>query len=326
MDNKEPWQLFDDVIDQHIAISLLNAALEKKQIAPAYLFTGPSGVGRSLTARRFIEGVITGGAPVIRERNRIEALNHPDLIWIEPTYLHQGNLINQSIAIKENLNRRTSPQLRLEQIKGVKKFLSKKPLETSIGIVVIESVEMMNEAAANALLKTLEEPGNGLLILISERPERLLQTIRSRCQRIPFSRLNKASLEKVLSQKEIDQNIESSLQLNQKELITLSNGSPGALIANIKTWQEFPKDIWERLETLPEEPIKSLALARDLTEQFDVEQQLWLINWLQQNLWGQHNDSRPIKRLEVLRSQLTSFVQPRLAWEVALLSIANEKY
>ena len=130
----------------------------------------------------------------------------------------------------------------------------------------------------------------------------------------------------MLSQKEIGQKIESSLLFNQKELINLSNGSPGALIANIKTWQEFPKDIWVRLQTLPKEPIQSLALARDLTEQFDVEQQLWLINWLQQNLWGQHNDSRPIKRLEVRRSQLTSFVQPRLAWEVALLSIANEKH
>ena len=55
----------------------------------------------------------------------------------------------------------------------------------------IDSVESMAENASNALLKTLEEPGNGVVILLSAREERLLSTIRSRCQKIPFTSLNK---------------------------------------------------------------------------------------------------------------------------------------
>ena len=61
-------------------------------------------------------------------------------------------------------------------------------------MVLIDGVDAMAEKAANALLKTLEEPGNGLLVLISERPERLLSTIRSRCQQIPFFRLSNENI------------------------------------------------------------------------------------------------------------------------------------
>ncbi|WP_320666544.1 DNA polymerase III subunit delta' [Prochlorococcus sp. MIT 1307] len=314
-------QLFDDVINQNTAVSLLSVALKKNQIAPAYLFSGPSGVGRSLTARRFLEGLITGGIPEIRERRRVEALNHPDLIWIEPTYLHQGKLIPQSNASNETISRRNPPQIRLEQIKAIKAFLSKKPLEADLGMVVIDAFEMMNESASNALLKTLEEPRNGTLILITEKPESILDTIRSRCQIIPFNRLNKEAIEKVLSKIKSMKMPDIEYALQQKELINLSNGSPGALIKNIEIWQEFPQELWDSLKTLPQQPIEALSLARDITDQLDIQQQLWLINWLQYYLWRQNNDAIPIRKLEILRSQLNSFVQPRLAWEVTLLRI-----
>jgi DNA polymerase-3 subunit delta' len=68
-------------------------------------------------------------------------------------------------------------------------------------------------------------------------------------------------------------------------------------------------------------PLVALSLARDLCEALDVEQQLWLLNWWQLRLWRQRQDSFPLKRLEQLRGQLRSYVQPRLAWEVALLSL-----
>jgi DNA polymerase-3 subunit delta' len=61
------------------------------------------------------------------------------------------------------MSRRTPPQLRLEQIRGVSRALARQPVESTRGMVVIESAEAMAEAAANALLKTLEEPGHGLV-------------------------------------------------------------------------------------------------------------------------------------------------------------------
>ncbi len=326
MNQYESKNVFDDVIGQSVAISILNSALIKNRIAPAYLFTGPNGVGRRLTANRFLEGVITGGSTIIRERRRLEALNHPDLIWVEPTYIHKGNIISKSMAKNESISKRSFPQIRLEQIRRIKTFLSKKPLEARLGMVVIEAVEMINEAAANALLKTLEEPCNGILILISERPERLLETIRSRCHKVPFSRLKLEEIEKILSNKQLNQYSKDSIGLNQKELISLSNGSPGALIENMEMWQGIPNDIWIRLQGITKNPIDALSLARDIAESIDEEQQIWLINLFQYYLWNLNNDAKPIKRLEILRSQLMSFVQPRLAWEVALLELTQEKF
>ena len=173
-------------------------------------------------------------------------------------------------------------------------------------MVVIEAIEMINEAASNALLKTLEEPGNGLLILISTRPESLLPTIRSRCQKIPFSSLTVNNLKAVLSQIALDEHLDIEIGLNQKELIQLSNGSPGALIKNIQAWQDLPEAIWMNLKNLSNSSIDALNLARKITEDLDIEQQLWIINWLQQHLWSQSLNPKPLKILHTLRSQLNA--------------------
>jgi DNA polymerase-3 subunit delta' len=76
-----------------------------------------------------------------------------------------------------------------------------------------------------------------------------------------------------------------------------------------------------RFHSLPTQPIEALALARDLTEVLDGEQQLWLINWLQQHLWRLQRNEVVLRKLERLRVQLLSFVQPRLAWEVTFLDL-----
>jgi DNA polymerase-3 subunit delta' len=78
-----------------------------------------------------------------------------------------------------------------------------------------------------------------------------------------------------------------------------------------------------RLLQLTPEPLAALELARELTEALDGEQQLWLLDWWQIALWRRHPDPAPLQRLEQLRRQLRSFVQPRLAWEVALLELAG---
>ena len=325
MSKEETNELFKDLIGQNIAISLLSAILKYKKFAPAYLFAGPDGVGRSIAARRFLEGMITDGVAFMRERKRIEKLNHPDILWIEPSYMHQGKLIPQSITKEASINKKSPPLIRLEQIRDIKKFLSKQPIEAKLHMVVIEEAERMNEAAANALLKTLEEPQNGVLILICQRPENLLSTIRSRCQIIPFTKLHSNDLEKIYSKIQINEEIEFSVIVNNQELFNLANGSPGALIDNINTWNELPQELLSRLKVLPRKPIDALSLARDLIETLDIEQQLWLINWLQQYIWNKHRDGTAIKILESLRRQLVSFVQPRLAWEVALLKLSEVK-
>ena len=309
--------LFDGLVGQPLAVDLLEAALQQKRLAPAYLFAGPEGVGRRLAALRFLEGVLSEGVGCERARRRLEDRNHPDLVWIEPTFQHQGRLLTRDEAVEAGVNRRTPPQLRLEQIRGVRRALGRQPVEATRGMVVIESTEAMAEAAANALLKTLEEPGHGLLILLTAAPERLLSTIRSRCQLIRFVRLDLPSVAEVL--RRLD-----AVEQDPPELLAMAAGSPGAVLEHRNRWAALPTELMPRLRHLPNEPMQALALARDVCEALDGEQQLWLINWWQQALWTSSGDVESLKRLETLRRHLLSFVQPRLAWEVALLDLTKE--
>ena len=308
--------LFDDLIGQPLAVDLLQAALDQQRLAPAYLFAGPDGVGRRLAALRFLEGVLAGGAPSSRERRRLLERNHPDLLWVEPTFQHQGRLLSRTEAEEAGVSRRSPPQLRLEQIRGVARFLARQPVESARGMVVIEASEAMAEAAANALLKTLEEPGHGLLILLTAAPERLLSTIRSRCQLIRFLRLDPAAMHQVLQRC-------GACADDPAELLALAGGSPGALLDHRQRWAALPEELTQRLRQKPAEPVEALSLARDLCEALDGEQQLWLINWWQQQLWRSGAGEKSLRRLEKLRRHLLSFVQPRLAWEVALLALST---
>ncbi len=322
MNPSKSHDLYSNIVGQSIAISLLKSAVLKQKIAPAYLFSGPHGVGRKITALRFLESIITNGTYSFNERRKLENSNHPDLMLVEPTYLHQGSLISQSNAKNESVNKKAQAQIRLDQIRLVKDFLGKKPIESYLGMVVIEDVERMNEAASNALLKVLEEPQNGILILITSRPEMLLNTIKSRCQKIPFTRLTEDAFQKVISRLK-PTNMKTLTDIDQKALTNLSHGSPGLFIDNLQIWDDLPKNICNQLYALPKQPIDSLSLAKDLTENLDSAQQIWVINWLQENLWAQKQDKRDIQRLELLKKHLLSYVQNRLAWEVTLLELSQ---
>lgn len=329
-------ELFADLLGQERAVALLQAAIVRQRLAPAYLLAGPEGVGRRLAALRFLEGVLAGPGGSAHERRRLAEGNHPDLLWLEPTYSDKGELIPASKAEELGVNRRASPQLRLEQIREVSRFLARRPVEAPGCLVVLEGVEAMAEGAANALLKTLEEPGGGLLLLITAAPEQLLGTIRSRCQQIPFMRLAPGPLQAVLQRCAADRPPLADPisdpqpdpqpdpeQADPPELLELAAGSPGALLRHRRQWRALPVGMGERLLGLGPEPLGALELARELSESLDGEQQLWLIDWWQLALWRRRADPLPLRRLERLRQQLRAYVQPRLAWEVALLDLAQ---
>ena len=315
--------LFEEFSYQNLATQILSASIKKNHIAPAYLFTGPKGVGQKKIALRFLEGILNKESRNSKKRNirnRIESGNHPDCYQIEPTYLYQGKLINQSIYENENYKSNTLPQIRLEQIKSLKNFLTKKPIEGKLSMALLEDVDAINEAAANALLKTLEEPINGLLILISSRPEQLLSTIKSRCQIIPFKPLDNGLLKNNLSQYSLSETILT----NQRELLELSNGSPAQLEKILKNLEEIPDSIWSDVKNLPKEPLGALGLAKNIADSLSHEQQIFLIDWMQQYYWETEIDIIIIKRLEKLKIQLKSYINQRIAWEIALIEIISQ--
>ena len=186
---------------QSHAVELLQQAIATERIAPAYLFAGPSGTGRALAAQCFAQELLCCGQSRNHHalvRQKVIDSNHPDFLWVQPTYLHKGRAISAAEAAEMGLKRKATPQIRLEQIRKITQFLSRPPLEAPRTVVVIEEAQTMAEAAANGLLKTLEEPGKATLILIAPSRETLLPTLISRCQHIAFYRLPQQQMIAVL--------------------------------------------------------------------------------------------------------------------------------
>ena len=312
---------FKNIYGQDLAINILKSAIYKEHISPAYLFSGPEGVGRKKTAKVFIKYILDKKFRKEGTNRKIESKNHPDLLWIEPSYMLQGKSISQTKAKLENINIKSPPQIRLNQIKEIIEFLGKKPLEAEQSIVIIEDVEKMNESASNALLKTLEEPNTGLFILITQRPEKLLSTIRSRCQIVPFTRLNDNEVNNIIQKLEVFQETNDIPSEKIDELISFSDGSPGRYLINLQNWLEISSALKDNLEIKLNNKIEVLKLAKEITDELNIEQQLWFINFQQNRIWAKESNSSVVKQLEDLRKQLLTYVQPRLAWEVTLLEI-----
>jgi DNA polymerase-3 subunit delta' len=311
---------FATLLGQNQAIALLQGAIAANRIAPAYLFAGSPGVGRSLAARAFIELLFCTGIPVDKHpsiQRRLQQGNHPDVLWVEPTYLHNGIRLSATEAAEKGVKRKAPPQIRLEQIREIAQFLGRSALEASRKVVVIEQAETMAEAAANGLLKTLEEPGQATLILIAPSIESLLPTLVSRCQRIPFYRLAQEDMETVL-QRTGYQDI-----LKESSVMAIAQGSPGDAIAAFEQLQAIPPELLQKLTKLPKTPRKALELAKEIDKTLDSEAQLWLVDYLQHCYWQHRHQTRVIQRLEQARKYLLSYAQPRLVWEVTLLDLSQ---
>jgi len=310
--------IFEPIVGQPQAIELLVRAMERDRLAPAYLFVGPAGTGRRLVAECFIRCMLSrdltaAHAAILRQR--VEQRNHPDLLWVEPTYLHQGKRLTPAEAAAAGVKRKAPPQIRLEQIREVGQFLGRPALEAPRSVVVLEAAETMAEAAANGLLKTLEEPGQATLILMAPNTESLLPTLISRCQRIPFRRLSGPDLEAVLrrvGQEEI---------LQHPEVLALAQGSPGEAIAHWQQLQAIPAELLATLAQPPTTLRQALDQAAQIHRTLDTEAQLWLIQYLQHRYWHQFRQPQYLEPLETARRQILRFAQPRLVWEVALMQM-----
>jgi DNA polymerase III subunit delta' len=310
--------MFEELRGQKQAVELLTQAVKQNRIAPAYLFVGADGVGRSLAARCFIELLFSNSVQphqIATLKNRIRQGNHPALFWVEPTYQYQGQRLTAAEASEKGVKRKAPPVIRLEQIREITQFLSRPPLEAPRNVVVLEQAETMAESAANALLKTLEEPGKATLILIAPSPESVLPTLVSRCQKIPFYRLDTVAMNQVLTQ---TGNVEV---LQHPEVLSLAAGSPGTAILAYQQLQTINSELLLEVKKIPTSYRHALELAKKIDKELDTEAQLWLIDYLQQFYWQQRHTRSIIEQLEKTRKNLLSYAQPQLVWECTFLSI-----
>jgi DNA polymerase-3 subunit delta' len=162
---------FDAIRGQDHAVGILRRSLASNRVAHAYLFEGIDGCGKMLTAFSLVEALFCGSAepcgtcPACR---KLANRQHPDLHLLEP---EKG-------------------VIKIDRIREIQRELSLRPVEAPKKACIVSQADRMNQAAANAFLKTLEEPpGSAVLILLSDSPTALLPTIRSRCQRLRFNPL-----------------------------------------------------------------------------------------------------------------------------------------
>jgi DNA polymerase III subunit delta' len=304
---------FQSLLGQSQAVELLERAVECDRIAPAYLFVGPEGVGRKLAARLFLEILLRD--PTASQRPSTQD-NHPDLLWVEPTYTHQGKAMTAKTLLEKGIALpKSRPQVRLEQVREITRFLSQSPIEASRLLVVIDGAQTMGESAANGLLKTLEEPGHGTLILIAQTLDTLLPTIVSRCQRIPFHCLSHTDLNNVLHRLGLDD------LLAYPQLLAMAQGSPGLAIQYWEKLQTVPAEVLEAVQSPPRSCRACLELAKQIEKALDVEAQVWLLDYLQQHYWLTQGQAALITPLEKAKTYLASYVQPQLVWETTLLQL-----
>jgi len=310
--------IFAPLLGQPQAIELLTQAFKQDRIAPAYLFVGRDGVGKTLAAKCFIQLLLYVETQNITTlQNRLRQGNHPDLWWVEPTYQYQGQRLTAAEAAEKKLKRKAPPVIRLEQIREISEFLSRPPWEAPRNVVVVESAQTMAEAAANALLKTLEEPGKATIILIAPSPESILPTLVSRCQRIPFYPLDTHSLTQVLTQ------TGHEAILTNHALLNMAAGSPGSAIASYEQLQAIPESLLLEVTKRPSSYRPALELAKKIAQDLDTEAQLWLVDYLQQSYWQQWHQSGIIHQLEQTRKSLLCYAQPRLVWECTFIAMVT---
>jgi DNA polymerase III subunit delta' len=308
---------FQAVLGQSQAIEILTQAVVKHRVAPAYLFLGINGIGKALTARCWLEMLLCAGLPhdqVSATLPKIRQGNHPDLLWIEPTYSHQGKLLSIAEATAAGVKKKAPPQIRIEQIRQITQFLAQPPLVSDRAVVVMTQAETMTEGAANALLKTLEEPGQATLILLANDRAALLPTLISRCQQIPFQRLSQPLVIEILIQSGHGEIVADPL------VIGMAQGSPGQAIDLWAQLQAMPIAIKSELLTFPTTLPQALRLAKQIDRDLDSSLQLTLLDYLQYCYWQQYQNPAIILALAASREQLLAYVQPRLVWECLFLS------
>ena len=192
--------IFDGVVGHANVLEQLSDELSSP--AHAYLFIGPSNVGKAIVARRFAAALLCGEHDDCHRR-AVAGL-HPDLTIVEP----EGRA---SITV--------------DQSRSVVALASRSPLEAERRVFLFEEGGMMNDEAANALLKTLEEPvGGAVFVIVADSEFDLPETVASRCRTFVFGRVGETEVVEGLVAIGVAQN-------QAEQAARIAGGRPGLALA-----------------------------------------------------------------------------------------------
>lgn len=230
--------IFDGIFGQPRVREFLRASIASGRVSHAYLFTGPAGSNKTAAAYAFAQAILCKdhGCRTCDDCRRIERRKHPDVHFYTPEGA-QGYLI--------------------EQIREIVSGVSLAPIRAKGKVYILDRVDLLGVSAANAFLKTLEEPVEGVtFILLGRTREAVLLTIVSRCQVVPFRHIPAREAAGILSQK-------TGVTPEQARIaIEACNGSITRAMTFAKSAEraEFRTRIMEVLSNLP------LSDERDVLE------------------------------------------------------------
>ncbi len=242
---------FDGVIGHAEVTDLLTSELLSP--SQAYLFVGPSNVGKALVARRYAAALVADGDDAVFER--AAAGRHPDVIVVAP-------------------DGRTA--ITVDQARAVVSSAVLSPLESDTKVFLFEEASMLNDGAANALLKTIEEPiASSAFILVADAEDDLPTTIASRCRTVVFGRVSESQVVDGL----VGQGIEPE---RAAETARIAGGRPGlalalatepAAAAYREAWLSVPAELTDHPGDAYRLADKVLAASEPLLEAIKRRQQ-----------------------------------------------------
>ena len=183
------------MIGQRRLLEKLGAQAVRGDVAQGYELSGPRSIGKHTVALRLAQTLncsaeprASGGCGTCLNCTKIEKGIHPDVLVIE-----------RQVDLEKRGDRKN---ITIEQIRAMQQDLALRPLEGRKRIVIIDDAAELSEHAEVALLKTLEEPpSHAVLLLVTPTPSRLLETIRSRIQPLPFRLVARAEIEEALAKR-----------------------------------------------------------------------------------------------------------------------------